>query len=88
MWLCVARAGTSEKRGIEILFFIDCTRRLCEKTVTKKNLVRQALISVHAEICDRHSGPFDRLRINSAKNLIDPITYTFEILRPPAADSE
>ena len=28
-----------------------------------------------------HSEPFGKLRINSAKNLIDPSTYTFEILR-------
>ena len=26
--------------------------------------------------------------LSEAKNLIDPSTYTFEILRPPAADSE
>ena len=68
--------------------FINCKGTSYGKTVTKGNLLRQALISVHAEICDRHSEPFDRLRINSAKNLIDPITYTCEILRPPAADSE
>jgi len=28
-----------------------------------------------------HSEPFDRLRINSAKNLINLDTYAFEILR-------
>jgi hypothetical protein len=35
--------------------------------------------SLNASCC--HSEPFGRLRINSAKNLIDSDTYAFEILR-------
>jgi hypothetical protein len=56
------RASPLEKRGIEMLIFIDCTRRLCEKTVTKKNLARQALFSVHTKTFGRHSEPFGSLR--------------------------
>jgi hypothetical protein len=36
---------------------IDCTRTLCEKTVTKENSARQALISVQAETSNRHFEP-------------------------------
>jgi len=65
------RVGISEKRGIEILIFIDCTGRLCEKTVTKKNLLRQALIGIHPETSNRQSEPFDSL--SACPELVDGI---------------
>jgi hypothetical protein len=42
--------------------FINCKGTSHGKTVTKGNLLRQALISVYAETSDHHSEPFGSLR--------------------------
>ena len=50
---------------------IDCTGTSYGKTVTKGNLMRQALISVHAETSDHHSELFGSLR--ACPELVDGI---------------
>ena len=51
--------------------FSDCTGTSYGKTVTKGNLVRQALISLHAETSDPYSEPFDSVR--ARPELVDGI---------------
>ena len=50
---------------------IDCKGTWYGKTVTKGNLLRQALISVRAETSDRHSEPIDSVR--ASPELVDGI---------------
>ena len=51
--------------------FINCKGTLYEKTVTKGNSARQALISLHAETSDPYSEPFDSVR--ARPELVDGI---------------
>ena len=66
------------------LFCFDFMFLLLNISLAERSLDAARQLS-QSHVC--HSESFDRLRTGSAKNLINPCTYTFEILRlPPQND--